>query len=289
MAYRILTPDIAVYEGCPTLAKTKVVVGDQGTLATVEWVIRDKDGNPVDLTPYFTDSDEYEIRVIWATCDRGKKSLPQSGSVTGISDGEVQFDVHSDIVPVAGIFLFNVAVVEKSTGNAILLDTGIYSNEASLFGDRNQANSPPTISEIRRRLRDYANENTLLQEVEYSDLDVVDSIILPVREWNETPPLLKRYRFTCASFPYHKLWTDGAIAELLMRSIHHYTRNNLNFSHGGISGGYLNKDDEYLKLYAAIKEEWVVGVGRLKRSLNIGQVGFGAGSPYGTDPTQTSV
>ena len=67
----VVAPDTAFYEGTPALAKVEAAVVEQGTVNTVQWEFRDRNGNPVDLSGAFPSPLDPEC-----TCDYTSASFP---------------------------------------------------------------------------------------------------------------------------------------------------------------------------------------------------------------------
>ena len=126
-----------------------------------------------------------------------------------------------------------------------------------------------TVGEIRLAIRDKCREdNFLLDNVEFSDTEIMWAIQRPIEYWNETPPPL-RPCYNATNFPYRYHWLFGVVGELLRMAGPHYERNRLRYSAAGLAvddkdkaNYYDRAGDKYIKEY----REWVQ---RKKYSINV--------------------
>jgi len=131
-------------------------------------------------------------------------------------------------------------------------------------------NSPLTIAEVRLAIRDKCREdNFLLDNVEFTDTEIAWAIRRPIEYWNEVPPPL-RPGYTPGTFPYRYYWLYGIIGELLSIATTGLSRNTQVYSAAGLSFDekarvtlYREAAERYLKDY----REWVR---QQKRALNLG-------------------
>ena len=129
-----------------------------------------------------------------------------------------------------------------------------------------------TIAEIRMALLDYGCENTLLDDVEFSDTEIAFSIRRPVDRWNESTPNLVLY--SPASFPWRENWMICTIGYLLRMAAHHYRRNHLTYQASGLNVADKDKFNQYeevAKLRIAEFDQWMMNK---KLEINIEQ-GYG--------------
>lgn len=287
MSIDIISPETSTYEGCPVPTKTDVVLGKQGVASTVQWNFTDGNGNPVDLSAYFNPSDSvslgdlgYELQIKIQGCEEGTVYAEGTADVVYPETGLIQFALIPGIYNYGGIFVVSAGVVDTDTEEVLAVSTFLISLERTAFSGTKHRGKMPTIQEIRMRLADSAVENDLLGQVEFSAADIVDAIRIPVREWNETPPLMTRYRFSCLNFPYYELWMKGILYHLLRRAISHYQRVKLRVNHGGVSGDDREKDQEYMSMAELYRQEFRESLLNIKTQLNISQLGGTIASPY---------
>jgi hypothetical protein len=142
----------------------------------------------------------------------------------------------------------------------------LLSVEPSLFALDATSYGPITLEEVRLQLRDNAIENDMLDDVEYDNIEILHSMMQPIRFWNEIPPDLIRYN--ACNFPYHGAWLKATCANLLRISATWYERNNANISGGGVSSGRRDKMNSYLAQAKTYDAEWREFVERKKIEIN---------------------
>lgn len=130
------------------------------------------------------------------------------------------------------------------------------------------SNDPISISDVRMALMDYSPEaNILLDDLEFSDLQIISAIKRPVREWNETPPDIKTYNYS--NFPFHEAWLKATCSYLLESAAHKYNRNTLPHNASGLSLDPNNKGSLYLSTATALRQEWKAWIIAKKTEMNM--------------------
>jgi hypothetical protein len=186
--------------------------------------------------------------------------------VTDCASGTIQFKLPDSIKNTACIYMFEIGLYNQA-GGLVALNKGILSVEPSLFGVSDCPGCGPiTLEEVRLQLRDIIGENDLLDDVEFDDVDILHSIIQPIRFWNEIPPDIARFN-TC-NFPYHGAWLKATCSNLLRVMATWYERNNAHLSGGGVSSGRRDKLNPYLLQAKTYEDEWREFVDRKKIELN---------------------
>lgn len=277
----VFSPATACHEGCAILDKIRHVVIKKGTTAIIEWPLRHPGGAAVDLTYCFpteqstsvsqslAGADAAEaIKARFAACDGGEV-WETEGIVHDVTTGTIRFAVPSQIYQDAGIYAMDMAVIQidGTTETPIFIDSGLLSVEGSMWGNLTQRTQPPTLNDIRLHLRDTHVENELLADVEFDAQEILGAIVRPIRQWNETPPPVACY--TCKTFPYRYHWMQAVVGELLRTSAHHYMRNNLKMNHGGLTGNFKDKYQEYLAVATQYTTEWKTFINEKKIEINI--------------------
>lgn len=111
---------------------------------------------------------------------------------------------------------------------------------------------PLLIPEVRLAILDIDNQSdgapfsNLLDDTEFTDLDLIFAQRRVVQMWNETPPPVARY--TTNDFPYRYWWLEATVGELLRMSAARYRRNRLAYQAGGMAVDDQSKADEYEKI-----------------------------------------
>jgi hypothetical protein len=124
-----------------------------------------------------------------------------------------------------------------------------------------------------------AQENFLLDSVEFSDEDINSALTLSVDKYNSTLPMVDVY--TTENFPYRYELMLGASATLLRSKGLNYLRNNLDFStKDGTTINDKSKAGDYLKLADAMMQEFDVRITQIKKTKNAEQAYGWVGGVY---------
>lgn len=139
---------------------------------------------------------------------------------------------------------------------------------------------PVTVAEVRFAIRDYPEYNTLLNDVEFSDNEIAYCITKPVDIWNSMLPDVGTYESN--NFPWHDVHLNATIGELLKIGSHHYNRNQLGYSSGGLSVDDKSKGPLYLQLAEQESQKFRMFCQERKFEINVmGGFGYLSG-PYGS-------
>ena len=141
--------------------------------------------------------------------------------------------------------------------------------------------SPLTISELRLALRDEcAMSNFILDDVEFTNKEIVDAIHQVVNYWNEVPPDVKCFNYN--NFPSRYFWKTGAMGLLLRQTGRHKLRNWLPYTGGGLAMNDNSIWDSYHRLGDQYWNEYREWVQRKKIEINIAGafMGFRGGVTY---------
>ena len=127
---------------------------------------------------------------------------------------------------------------------------------------------PLTIPEIRLGIGDLnVEEVSLLDDLEFTDSEIMYCIRQAVDIWNETPPHI--YTFTAFNFPYRYHWIRGTCALLYKIAVKKYTRNQLAYSAGGVTIDDQNKQQQYTAIANELDQEFRTWMMREKIRLNM--------------------
>lgn len=128
---------------------------------------------------------------------------------------------------------------------------------------------PLTVFEVRLALMDTEpSANVLLEDLEFSDFQIVECMERAVREWNETPPSISTI-YNGTNFPYHEYWLKGAVGYLLQMVAYRYTRNQMRHSNAGLSYDDNDKGPNYIALANQAISEFKAFVMAKKTELNM--------------------
>lgn len=137
-----------------------------------------------------------------------------------------------------------------------------------------------TVMDVRLAVMDTSPEaNSLLDDLEFSDMMILHAVERCVNEWNETPPGLSR-TFDMTSFPFKEHLIKGAVGFLMQEVAYRYTRNRMQYSAAGLSLDTNDKGPMYIQLAQMARQEWKNFVAQKKTELNMHEC-FGTFSlPY---------
>lgn len=291
----IVRPEDALAENCPVLTKERAAICQQGVATTVEWQLRDSNGNPIDLTACDTQADsatsldseivkwggEVVVRFADAIMPLGCTAVV-NGTVVDGPNGLVRFVLPAAVYNEANIYQCSIGI-SNLAGEIVHVTSGLISVERSLFGFQDQVYGPPTLQEIRLQIRDTVVENSLLAAIEYSDAEIIYSLTRPLREFLETPPPITQ-QYTAKNFPWHNAWLNATIANLLKIAADSYRRNRLATQQGGVVIDDKNKEAPYMQAALLLSQEWKEFVIRKKAQLNaenaMGSIRSGYGYGY---------
>ena len=298
-------PDICLIDNqrCPNEWRTLPFV--QNTTSTADVALRDRNGDPYDLTGKL-------VRFIakeWPTFNA--LYIDVMAAVLVAEDGVIRLTLTENQLCNAGLFLGEFilywAIPESSSSPSPSSSSGVtpepptyisgslaripcYLEVRESLERMDGFPSPMSIAEVRLAIRDKCREdNFLLDNVEFSDTEIAWAIRRPIEYWNEVPPPL-RPLYTPGTFPFRYYWLYGIIGELLSIATPGLGRNTQVYSAAGLSfddkakvSTYRDAADKYLKEY----REWVR---QQKRAINLGMAygsvsipSFG-NSYYGTMP-----
>ncbi len=272
----IITTESKQNFGCDVKQGLNFSITKQGINAQIQWPVVSLSGNAMEI-------DDVVKVLVQIRQDNEPSHYIQRvlGTVVNPNSNIIQFSLPESIFSRAGIYSIDAGLFTTNHGTELkdfvgkppqYIQSGYIMVERTSFAtdDKNNAKLP-RIDEIKNILQDYTDANTLLNESEFSNSDIIMAIMQPIQEWNETPPILRDFIFTCSSFPYHYEWTHATAAYLLKTAIHKYMRNKLITSHGGVSGDDLNRNGEYSSLYTTLINDWKEWRQRAKYAINAGQ------------------
>ncbi len=282
----ILSAEDSTKDGCPVLTRTRTIVANKGQAGTLQWELRNRAGQPVDISDLVDDCNSdtsliacHHIKVRFAEAVAGSTTIVETDAVVvDAAAGIVQAVLPSAISEQSGIYQMSWGVLDPD-GNPVLVDNGLLTVENGLWGSLEQDTGPPTLNEIRLRMRDTATDNQLLDEVEFSDAEIINALNQPLREFNEAAPPLG-YTFGARNFPYKYNWVEATVAQLMMTSADWYRRNKMQTSHGGIQLNDRDKDNPYLQTAMLMKQAWQRFIITKKAQLNCEQATGSILSPY---------
>lgn len=187
--------------------------------------------------------------VLKAVSGFGQEALfSVEGTVTDYADGMVVFHLDENHATKVGMYLAEIGYFR---GDTLITRWPVYVIiEPSVFGG--PSNAPGfsfggmiTVPEIRLFLRDTMPEdNYLLDEREFSDIELMHCIRAPIDRWNSTLPHDRALTYNYDSFPveYRYMWIRATMGHALEIAAADYRRNSIPTNAGGVQ---LNDRDKY--------------------------------------------
>ena len=250
----------------------------QQSNACVTMQVRGSEGEVIDLrdlVPFCEGSSSQDFEddaltvhmVVRETWTGALMIVDKEGEIIDYSDGTVRFQLTDTDLQYAGIYVGDL-VLKDNDGNTVHTTRFFLSIEPSMDATFSDLSPALTIAWIRMMVRDTCPEaNYLLDELEYSDAEIMMALRNPIDEWNETPPDLGAY--TPRTFPFRNHHAKAAIGELLQMAGLWYLRNHLSYSAGAVAVNDRDKASAYLQLAEAYKEKWSKFIINKKIEINI--------------------
>jgi hypothetical protein len=247
--------------GCPDPAADSSIVLPGGTASTVTWILRDANGNPINLTPYITAPAGVRVYIANALCP-GAPITTINATVVNPLTGQISFVVPPELYRVPGIYTAEIIGFTDSSdvfSTAGVRDSFLLSIEGSLLTRLDASNTgmsmpgPITLGQIRMQLRDGPVANEYWQNYEFSPAEIVHSLLLPIQLWNSTNPVVAK--FDASNFPYRQQWLDATVANLMKISALWFLRNSrtIKYADGTVDGSDKDKFNYY---YQVSEQKW---------------------------------
>ena len=281
-----LEAEVPAIDGCPVLTRLKCFVTQVGIVPTLQHVVRNRKGAPLNLHTLLPDESQSEaegtvssrLMLRAAEIVSGERTAPINGRMVDASNGVIAFDLNPSQVAQPGVYQLSIGVADMND-RMVSVENPILLVEKSLFGTSDFG--PPTIQEVRQAIMDAgAAENLLLDDVEFSDDQIAFAFARPIRRWNDTPPPLRPAKDT-RDFPFPDPWLDAICGHLFTIAAHNYRRNKLAYSAGGVSVDDKNKEPEYFKAGQMLLEKYDQFVQYKKVEINTALFVGSVGSIYG--------
>jgi len=136
------------------------------------------------------------------------------------------------------------------------------------------------VAMIRLYLRDYEQLNRLIKGQETSNRMIAWAVVDALDDWNATPPFLGDVSLD--GFPSISLLREGATIRILESVGLLQTRNQLQYSDGGISVSVSDKTPMLMQWIQMMRNSYEQKKNRMKQSMNIeyAMAGVGTFSEY---------
>ena len=272
----VIHPGISERDGCPVLTRIQAFIASEGAQATLEYIFRDRQGNPIDLSspaqvsegglvevsePSSLGSDTVLLRIAEFTGinNGGCRIHRVEGEIIRPSDGVVRASLPKIVYSQSGIYRLSWGFMRDN--EIVLVNEGLLSVERTLFGFDTPGNQntegPPTINELRMNIVDSspAENQYLLDALEFDDEQILLALTKPLQDFNDMPPRIS-LRFDSRNFPWKSAWLDAAVGYLYQFAAAHYRRNKANLQGGGQVAADKDKEREYLQASQMHLKEW---------------------------------
>jgi hypothetical protein len=241
-----------------TGGSTLVNTVTQGTTPVINDTLLSPDGIPLKL------ANTTVTFLIQESLSAGS-ILSELCGIVNADKGKVQYSLSTSDIPGPGIYLAGYNVINAD--DLLLHQVPRYLQVIPDIRGGIGATRPLTIAEVRLAIRDYPVSNTLLDDVEFSDEEILWALTRPIDIWNSVPPDISTFDYN--NFPYRAAHLDGTVGELLSIATHHYMRNQLSYQSAGMTVDDKNKATNYLNLSENLKNKFITFVERKKYELNV--------------------
>lgn len=124
-----------------------------------------------------------------------------------------------------------------------------------------------TSGDVSQFLRDFAGNNILLAEVQFTEEDITPAMKFAASEFNAMTPISS---YTVESFPNDYILLMGTVAHLLKSEAILQLRNQATYQDGDIQNiGVDDKFAQYNALAGELKAEWKTTAQKYKQQVNM--------------------
>jgi hypothetical protein len=275
--------------GYKSLRDVPSVTVDQCTTGSVDFQLHDPfTGQPIDLTNYDIHDSASSSSGLFTGVRVVLKQMPSDNTpwwitdavVTGAATGMIKIEYTAQDVRRGGVFTAEAQIWQGGLMRRIF--PFFFNVNPSESGSPSDSNYVLSVAEIRMTLRDVdPHQNRLLDELEYSQQEIMLAIRRCVQYWNETPPPVGTYRAT--DFPYSYHLSIGVASVLYSMAVHEKLRNDLPYSAGGVTVQDTVKWSQYREMQDRLWQEWASWVKAKKYQKNIEGAFMALGSGYAYD------
>lgn len=286
--FELIEPGVKLIDGCPSATRDQVYSVDIGTTVNLKFTAKDQNGRPYDLSPFFPPSESTSasasanaagyrmIAKLQEAAYPERQSCPRDVSIGMIeidaSSGQFKIPFDSEDLEIApGVYRLQVGL--ELEGKRRRIWNGLVLCESSLFVDqadeRRKYPGPPLESEVRAFLRDAGpDDNRLLGTVEFSQDELLNAYIGPIREFNECVPVFRDLLFDTRIFPWRDAWLKAIAGRLYKTASLSRIRNDVPFQAVGMSVNDQGNWQAYLKLAEDWNKEFQSFVHTTKTSIS---------------------
>jgi len=235
--------EIPVLFGKELVQRRPAIPYQQGLKEDVEVVIRDSEGEPIDL-----EGKTVELRF----ADGVTPSVSEHKLDIQNPSNPLIFTPPDGVRNVAGVWSTSAGILENEELKHIY-NFWIYVEPSPWAPPGWENQTLPQIDELRSYLRDSSSfENELWEKYQYFLSDICEAIILTVKLWNSTPPY--HHLRNTRSFNYPYILKLG-LEIYLMESLLEWARKNRLPFQGTVAVDDLGRFDRYEQLIPMKKQE----------------------------------
>lgn len=278
------TDPIDAGTGKPVINRMRVVRMSSRQSTTIEWVLRDTNGYPVDLSPCACTTVSqvttcaYEVRLFVAEWVAAPSVKTYVGTIKTANNGTTSVTIPDTDSLAPGIYFAEIALVKKAVAAVGQLPAQpefieftnqfyLYVNRGLTAGATYLLSGPPTIPEIRLHLRDSGGEESyLLDNLRFADEEIAHCIRLPIQYWNELPP--PGFSFDTTNFPHRYNWLEAICGHLMLMAADQQVANELQYASGGVQVNDQSKAPVYTQRGLQRLQMWKEFVRAKKTEMN---------------------
>ena len=134
-----------------------------------------------------------------------------------------------------------------------------------------------TAGHVQRFLRDYSENNIILDNVQFEDEDIRDARKFAIDEYNAMTPVTT---FTEENFPNDWVLLMGICAHLMMSETFLQARNHVTYQDGDINVGIDDQAAFFSTLNDKLRAEWKQVAQKMKQQTNMEQAYGSLSSGY---------
>ncbi len=215
---------------------------------------------------------DMHIRLVARPSYSGPILFDIKGTVTDYEKAQVVFHITENESRATGMYLAEVGLFR---GDTLLQSWPLYVVvEPTLFANAEykQDEGNITLPELRLLIRDQMPEdNYLLNEREFSDVEIMAALRRPVDYWNGALPIDPALHLAYNGVPsvYRHFFIQGTLGYLLEIAASDYRRNSMPTQAGGIALNERERWQQYDARARELLQEFQVWVGNVKYGLSM--------------------
>ena len=200
---------------------------------------------------------------------RGIK-IEQTCSVVAPQEGRIKLELGPDQLKPSGMWYGAIQIMDEDGALIEQFPCWLMVKQALTV---NPKLKQLTVGDVRAFLWDRcAEDNRLLDAVQFTDDQIMQAMSVPVDEFNATSPAVAFFNTT--NFPWRSQWLKGTAAYLLRQAAVNQIRNNASYQAGTVSVNDSDKGPIFQQLGDQLYKEWFDWVKAKKREINI-ELGWG--------------